>query len=132
MKEQLVTFDTAKLAKEKGFDESCNDYYDFNKKIQGFAYYEFDRENSNLKTSLANAKYSAPTQSLLQRWLREVHNIYVNVNPITLNDGKPLHSRSYPHKYHYSIYPFARGTHKNTYEEALEIGLQEGLTLIKL
>jgi hypothetical protein len=73
---------------------------------------------------------NAPTQSLLQKWLREVHNVYVSVsfNDNTIfeyyyfihtNVSKPCSNRicSLPFK-------------TNNYEEALEIGLQEALNLI--
>jgi hypothetical protein len=85
-----------------------------------------------------NPVCSAPTQSLLQRWLREVHEIEVISYPIIVGS------------YSFKIYKFTeiiniiylngrsvsnkKDNNKNwpNYEEALEEGLQEALKLIKL
>ena len=98
MKEQLVTFETAKLAKEKNFDIGVNQSYVIYKKS-----YNYDDDSSHRESYKVNdieinshyhvnnykgidlsnelyEAYSAPTQSLLQKWLREVHNIFVEVN----------------------------------------------------
>ena len=74
IKEQYVSFETAKLTKEKGFDERCNYVYDKNKTLQMIrnqSYEEFDKRD----------KYSilCPTQSLLARWLREKYDLSVEV-----------------------------------------------------
>ena len=121
IKEQYVSFETAKLAKEKGFDERCNYVYDKNKTLQMIrnqSYEEFDKRD----------KYSilCPTQSLLARWLREKHNISVEVF-LTKNG------------YRYEMYDTTNCTElvpnrlhtRDTYEEAMEAGLQEALKLIK-
>ena len=80
MEEKLVTFDTAKLAKEKGF--TIRDI-----KLMGYTSKFY---NHNTKTLLAYGRtgrtdltkaYFAPTQSLLQRWLRDIHDIYIIVLP---------------------------------------------------
>lgn len=72
MQEELITFETAKLAKEKGFIKYTNFRY-MSKDVEGCLV------NIGDLTTLAGADISAPTQSLLQRWLREVHNIDVKV-----------------------------------------------------
>ena len=121
MKEELIAFDTAKLAKEKGFNIPCNDFYDL-----------YDNPNNkNLSYSLKDnwndyKSYSAPTQSLLQKWLREVHEIYVITRPYKMSD-----------KYKFFVTISSNEdnpTFENkfdTYEEALEKGLQKALKLIK-
>lgn len=115
MTEQRVTLETAKLAKEKGFDipsgklyrETTSEHYLINPEYA----YDFD--------------IPAPTQSLLQKWLREVYNISVEVyicngiwisEVININNEQLLFDNS----------------HKdfNTFELALESGLQEALKLI--
>ena len=76
IKEQFVEFETAKLLKEKGFDELC------------FAYYEDDGTFRKSRSCIAIRNMSnlyffgsaAPTQCLTIRWLREVHNLSVEVN----------------------------------------------------
>ena len=140
MQEQLITFETAKLAKEKGFDFRCEKAY-------------FETLKHALETSrdgeitfpykpprILKRNYGdeftifiaeAPTQSLLQKWLREKHEIYVS----------PRESYSFDNTLEYVC--TVNGTYVNhnikdkpinrfdTYEQALEVGLQEGLKLIK-
>ena len=105
MEDTRVTFETAKLAKKKGFEFRVVWEY-----ILGF------------KNNYERDKY-LPTQSLLAKWLREKHNIhliaYKNINI----DG-----------YDWCFITTDGITNINsykTYEEAFEIGLQEALKLIK-
>jgi hypothetical protein len=94
MKEQLITSETAKLASEKGYSPILL--------------------GDNFKNDL-------PTQSLLQRWLREVHNIDINMAKDSLDI------------YHCSVYnnlTVCNPLFSRQYEEALEKGLQEALKLI--
>lgn len=70
MKEQLISFQLAKLAKEKGFDLD--------------EYLSIDDENPKNLNSNFNPREYQPwylnvSQSLLQRWLREIHKIHINV-----------------------------------------------------
>ena len=78
MRDELITKETAILAKEKGFDEGCTYLWGVVHGIDGEGYeglHTWDNVNH-----LCNEKqFSAPTQSLLQRWLREVHQIEVFV-----------------------------------------------------
>ena len=78
MKEELITYETAKLLKEKGFDWETNRYYYLNE-LSDFDRYDASLENYNTSDQTATEFSSAPTQSLLQRWLREKHKIYVDV-----------------------------------------------------
>ena len=119
MKDTRITFETAKLAKEKGFTQ--NPY-----KIPYSYRYEFtDNTGCVLSYSLFNPSSNictAPSQSILAKWLREKHNIhliaYKNINI----DG-----------YDWCFITTDGITNINsykTYEEAYEIGLQEALKLI--
>jgi len=77
MKEQLITLETAKLAKEKGFDvEGCFAIYQ--EKGNLIISYEdmIDFTDQERVSRMFSAVALAPTQSLLQKWLREVHNIH--------------------------------------------------------
>ena len=82
MKDQLIIFETAKLAKEKGFNIPCPlAYHEGN--LEGSEEYLgqelFDAEDiDNAKLNDYDC-YLAPTQSLLQKWLREEHKINVDV-----------------------------------------------------
>jgi hypothetical protein len=115
MKDELVTKETALLAKEKGFDCRNED-----------SYWSYLNENSTAMCYHEKTCVLHPTQSLLQRWLREVHNIIVFVAPFKdhaadVND---------PLEWNYAIYGKSIGRDLKSYEEALEKGLQEALKLI--
>ena len=80
MQENLISFEVAKLAKEKGFTLNCfgQNYYISETKLC--------KSNKLLDKDLTNV-YSAPTQSLLQRWLLE-RNIIVWLIPAYNREGK--------------------------------------------
>lgn len=59
----------------------------------------------------------------LQKWLREVHNIIISIN---FNHDIKQYCNSIEDTYYYEFYY----DWYNTYEEALEVGLQEALKLI--
>ena len=68
--DQLILFKTAELAKEKGFNwETQAVFTDFNK-----VPYSNPQEETPYNWN-SRAGYSAPTQSLLQKWLRVIHKI---------------------------------------------------------
>ena len=81
--EDYVSFETAKLLKEKGFDNNTNCYYieDFND-----LYYSPIRENHNasiennefdVHINISSGKMSAPTLQMAMKWLRKIHNIII-------------------------------------------------------
>jgi hypothetical protein len=119
MEEQLISYDTAKLAKEKGLERSGIAYYSPNGIL-----WQNGRKHPN--------QYQAITQSLLQKYLREKHKLRVFVD------------QSIQGIFRWGIYKWnydnnigkwqriAQPLSYNTYEEALEVGLKEGLKLIKL
>lgn len=81
MIEEFVTFETAKLLKEKGFDEPCMNYFT----KEGFLGKEIIHSNWTDEPCFNNAEYNdfvctQPTQALVMRWLREVHNIVIVIN----------------------------------------------------
>lgn len=71
--EEICTYEVCKLAKEKGFDVPT--HYAYNENCQKAMYMELCL-NRNTKDSRS---ISAPTQSLLQRWLREEKGIVIEV-----------------------------------------------------
>lgn len=123
MKDTIIRFDTAKLAKIKGVKLD----------IDG-VYWEdgvYDSGENVLFYEEFPDVVSAPTQSLLQKWLREIHNIYVESHYFHGYDED---------RFYYEIkiksnenYLGNQDSDDNiyTYEQALELGLQEGLNLIK-
>lgn len=137
MEERLVDFKTAKLAKAKGFNENCHYHYSYgngdkSEPINGQVYVGgfVDRFGSNRKyknSELANwdlpyGEFSASTQSFLQTWLRDTHNIDVYVLPYNKNLN-PCYE-VIVNNVTYSGY--------TSYEEALERGLKEGLELVNI
>ena len=130
MQEQLVSFKVAKLAKEKGFDIPVLNCYNENGELGDVESLCFVNYNQFKDVDGSNTNmYSAPTKSLLQKWLREKHNILVepcwegtheiysiNYRIIILGN---------------TIYKDFRGCFDGqSYEQALEVGLQEALKLI--
>ena len=117
MTEQLISKETAVLAKEKGFKE----FVSFG---DSFSYYDED-ENQFTKRQYDFQDESliiAHKQSLLQAWLRKKYNIHINVDP-TYYDGKIKEwTLKICNTYYKEYY--------KSYEEALEVGLQEALKLI--
>ena len=130
MKEELISFETAKLAKKKGFTANCENVYygDIQNKLKvlvvvtdGMAAKNSVTE-SNLETGIEPEPFEAPTQSLLQKWLREKHNLNVTV------DIENEIYKSYVRKGLWN--PVAYGM-SNDYEKAFEAGLKSALELIK-
>lgn len=135
MTDQLISFETAKLAKKKGFNEETSHYYDLidNKlkhTIEGFSNPNEDcmidielewHNHSNFN------RLAAPTQSLLQKWLREKHELHVGIYYRNVDKSwitEIFYTREYMKN---GRLPYT--VHK-TYEEALEQGLIEALKLI--
>ena len=63
MTEELVTLETAKMLKEKGFNEYCKDIINH----KGIMMETIFRTSKDLPKLF----YSCPTQSVAQKWLRE-------------------------------------------------------------
>lgn len=129
MEEQLISYETAKLTKEKGFVEETADY--FSKDVGNSRTFSDTYNLPNYHNNYDN-RFSAPTQSLLQKWLREVHGLVVEskisktyfwydwVITYKRKDIDRIVSVGDPYQ----------ESHE-TYEQALEVGLLEALKLIK-
>lgn len=158
MEDTLISFETAKLAKEKGFKGNKNSTihidwsqsYDYQTKIpfEPYCFLNGDIYN-NYKYSVEkfkklfrdkkafSVKVDIPTQSLLAKWLREIHNIdcfpqhqflgesgCIKYTPLITTSINDIDSEDYCNYSFEEIY--------NTYEQAFEFGLQEALKLIKI
>ena len=76
VKEAYVSFEVAKLLKKKGFDWNCITYYvDF--EPNDVKYSMFVENN----TTWEEHCYSATTQQMAMRWLREVHGLHISLEP---------------------------------------------------
>lgn len=78
--EDYVSFECAKLLKEKGFDESCECFYDTEHNDISIVNGWINISNSELEEKEILC-YSAPTHQMAMKWLREVHNIIIVVEP---------------------------------------------------
>ena len=115
--ENRVNYGTAIYASAKGFDWPCDELYlphniaisadgrwcDWNHE----EYYENEEDGNPI---------SRPRQSELQTWLRKIHGINVWVYQ--------------PNETGYWAHNLEKKAKYDSYEEALEIALQEGLKLI--
>ena len=74
VRENYVSFETAKLLKEKGFDEPCQFLYFSKYKQEGdFVGKEKKKKNSEIN----EASYSAPTLQMAVQWIQEAYNILI-------------------------------------------------------
>ncbi len=123
IEEVVVSFETAKLSKEKGFSHHMiMNYYNENKEL-------IDVGQLWTKDETEEDVLMAPTQCMLQRWLRQEHGISVLVG----HDGMWTVSISkWGEKSQvFEGQGYDRGFHIISYEQALESGLEKGLLLIK-
>ena len=127
MKKQLVNFETAKLAKEKGFDwkpdfYSSGDYYT---KHGGFI-----KESLTLTyDKRMNDFYLAPTQSLLRKWLRDKYKIHIIINYLELSEKWTAEPIFYLEE-ELSLNNTMGSVEGETYEEVLEKAIQKALNNI--
>ena len=75
IKEAYVSFETAKLLKEKGFEEECMYFYDWDEENE---IYRICSNGGSCNETRFSSYYSMPTQQRAMRWLREVHNIHID------------------------------------------------------
>lgn len=75
--EDYISYETAKLLKEKGFTLPVKNYYSlYTEDVK----YNLQKKYGAKKNWNAFAfAVSRPSQSLVMKWLREVHNIALNV-----------------------------------------------------
>lgn len=126
MEDQLITFETAKLAKEKEFREEVIYYY-FHQ-----ALYKDSLLNYNIPNASYNNPniYSAPTQSLLQKWLREVHYFHIDILAIANADAYIF--KIIDLKTRKKLYFGEDHIKYSTFEDCLETGLIKTLKTIDL
>lgn len=120
MIETVVSLETARLLKEKGFQERCRAYWHI---TVGMSHTQLSPCNYN---GGVDFYASAPTQSFAQQWIREkgIHiGIYANASGwgwiLTKCGGNGS-----------CIKEIEDDTFFNTYEDALEEGLKQALKLI--
>lgn len=129
MEEDYCSFEVSKLAKEKGFDWECLFFFDKDgKEVEPAEENHYGCEGGmHLSEWFRNYNIrfiSKPTHSLLQKWLREKHKIYVFVQP-TIVLGISKEKTKWKSNFH------KKGILNNTAELAMDNGLLEALKLVK-
>lgn len=118
MLQRVVSFETACIAREKGFDYNCIYKYNLNGEID------------------SNGEIEAPFQTSLQNWLRVTHEIEVHPERVTTwvnNVGYRLLYKGGRIRYgEYTQYHIILQKKHDTYEEALERVLYEACGYIEI
>lgn len=135
--EEYISFYTAMLLKEKGFNEKCQKVYSNDGTVmwaQNFMEGESFVDNDDIE-SIAKYNgwipyiqggyaYLCPTQSVVMKWLREVHKIDIDITS-RWNLTPEYHICEYRYRLHYSNAPSHDINQKfNTYEEACEASIK--------
>ena len=87
--EDYVSFETAKLLKEKGFDENTPaNYFVGDDKLRGcvvgeMIYHKREEEDTHL--------IACPTLQMAMKWLMEKHNLHIITLPYAPIDRNPYH-----------------------------------------
>lgn len=129
MTEELVTLETAKLLKEKGFVWECERTISCDKIIRRWNHPQYISCCTEIDGELV--EFLCPTLYVAQKWLRETKNLHIEIYRSAVGYG-------------YAIVKADNGTWQedddskgtndgglwDTYEEALEAGLVECLKLI--
>lgn len=110
--EEYVSNDTAKLMKEKGFNQCTDCWYDEDGEIHVRGNYSYSGQKGYYEDTCCQA----PTQQLAMRWLREIHHLHIyafHVNSTNLPQWV-FEIENLDEDWTYSKH------HGNTYEECIE------------
>lgn len=125
MIDKLIDVETANIACIKGFKSGSLYNYHRNSKVLT------ETNKHHLYFNLSNNDYwEAPSQSLLQKWLRDNYNLHIVIIP-TINSYWTFKIVHLTGTIEVPPYNNVDSTDYNSYEEALEVALQRGLNLIK-
>lgn len=131
--DQIVSLETATLAKEVGFDGKVLHFYNHgenelipNTKLMSISIPMSVEYLETSRATLPSDSIAAPTQTALSRWLREKHDIYVSVDIAIFKRGWNVCIISIPKE---SVCTSAKGF--DTYEEAMEEGLKLACKIVK-
>jgi len=73
MTDEIIKEETAKLAKKKGFNNGCSQLWGTYNGYDGLHYAD------NFNQFNGDNQFSAPTQTLLGRWIRKEYKIHIEV-----------------------------------------------------
>lgn len=126
--EQYVTFQTAQLLKEAGFNVPVRTQYSHRGNVW------CSEKPNDYNSDKTSPTLSRPTQQLAARWLREAHGIYVMLTPCySLAPSDNLDWVVDLFNLKKAEYIQIRNDRKvvlHIYEEAFEYGIQQALKLI--
>ena len=143
--EDYVSFEVAKLLKEKGFKEWCRCCYgvavlhngediSFDEEcelkdegkgneieyVEGGTFYYFYCDNGDEDTNV----WAAPTLQMAMKWLREEHNIFIAINMIPDTIQKPYFFKPYVGRKIYNFPLDYSVEFYTTYEETCEASIK--------
>ena len=132
--EQFVSFETAKMLKEAGFDVPCRGIYRTNR-TGNYVFNEYDRKNTKNDLCWNSSdgfqyEYLAPPQALAARWLRDEHH-YAVCTWFSKDHEKWFYAHGDMNSIMFDTDYLISEFVYDSYEEALEAGLQEAIKLIK-
>ena len=119
--EDYVSFETAKLLKDKGFGikEETRGYYPIKGDATGRLMFGAEYHHNTSQVQIA-----ASTLQMAMKWLREVHNLYIQLE-ITIWPRKGYFVKIYLYKSRHNNFeeaPFVE--HKDSYEQACEVAIK--------
>jgi hypothetical protein len=132
MKEQFINFETAKLAKEKEFNWKTLYYLTDNSNADDLLQYSVDSKGNvyGWNVNSPDEIVIIPTQSILEDWLREKHNIIIIIHPHYDNFGEFSGWELIKVQNFITRKKVRIMAGYEIYHEAREVGLQEALKLI--
>jgi len=133
--EDYVSFETAKLLKEKGFPQKYDVYHSMVYNEEDYED-EYEVQRMVLQTQLVKAgtlssyplavpepKCYCPTLQMVCKWLREVHKLYINI----WTDPKDVENNNFNIIFRVQVYDGYSnyGTYEfSTYEKAVEAAIK--------
>lgn len=134
MEQELITFDTGVLAKEKGFNIPCDTRW----WKEDWTGWKTSKQGAIKCDNSGSDSISRPTQALLQQWFRITHNIDVEPYLVIIRNtrNEELEQKFEEKEYDYKLIvkgipQYITGTILyQSYEEALEVGLIEAFKKI--
>lgn len=138
MKKHYVSFEMAKILKEKGYNEPAYCHYDIDGNLMPHLLWngEFSVEIKHLcHNYMDNVQYAylAPELHEVQQWLRKEHDM--NISVLRVVDGFIVFPKDVNKYFWHRQIPNESvmidvGVYYDTYELALEAGINEALKMI--
>lgn len=126
MTEELVTLETAKLLKDKGFNWKCEHIIGCNKVITKYDLPQ--RMSCCTEIDDEPVEFLCPTLYITQKWLRETKNLHIEI--FYMRGDYWVYTILTIPEHDVIELPNRPLVHYKSYEEVLEAGIQEALKLI--